>query len=780
MKTPNPGRDVAAWIVLLVALALAPGSLAAPPQWALPEHHYRIAVMVDPGVSERINAPVGVRLDFADIFSQNAIPGRIDLNSIQVVRFDPRTGGPLSRPEFPNEYAIPHQLTGDWGNDEAGWVWWRMADRQALDYHIYFDTLDHGRMPPPTTLGLVGIGDSFHYNDGQPGYTTGGEVDWDGDGLPDRIVATVRAYEYSMPLEDRLGYTVKFYRNRGTARDQLYDDFVRLKADDGNFLLGSGQMYLSLSPMDWNEDSLMDFIGFRTTSLFVVENTGRRDANNVYIFRQPREVMQVHGESEFRETLPETVGNRSFYLNRFTFADWEGDGRQDLLFTVGHYHATAQTNPRLSVIPYGPFLAFFEVFRNIGLDESNNPRFANPVVLRDDRNRPITTATGAEPAYEDRDGDGDFDLVFSDWSGRPLEGARTMWAENVGSREAPLFIMPLPAPPPWENNERAYDSARELYPRPTAFSVDSVDWDADGLLDLVCATYSNTILFHRNLGTLMNPVFDRGETILADGQPINLVNWLDPQAEEPSHWGPQGPGEATAAAMQSRVIDWNGDGRLDLFVTGQRWQVQYFENIGTRAQPRFSKGREVRCDGDPYEFSWRSKLGAGDLDGDGRVEFVVTSDRDNVFYAYEDAPDQSDPAVLNVRIKYPLRLETGQPVRGFFYDANNNGDNHSLLVDWNADGLLDLINGSLYAVRYYENVGTPTAPLFRAHGPFRAGGRIIQTYNHASAFDAADWNGDGRLDLIMAAESPSTLHLFDRSFIENDLPAASLGGVESR
>ena len=114
---------------------------------------------------------------------------------------------------------------------------------------------------------------------------------------------------------------------------------------------------------------------------------------------------------------------------------------------------------------------------------------------------------------------------------------------------------------------------------------------------------------------------------------------------------------------------------------------------------------------------------------------------------------------------------------------NNNSDNHTLLVDWDDDGDLDLINGTLWAVWYYENVGTSKAAKFKAHGKFKQGGEELHVFDHACSFDAADWTGDGQLDLILGTEAPSdspqggVLHLFERNFLEGTVPEATVGAL---
>jgi hypothetical protein len=232
--------------------------------------------------------------------------------------------------------------------------------------------------------------------------------------------------------------------------------------------------------------------------------------------------------------------------------------------------------------------------------------------------------------------------------------------------------------------------------------------------------------------------------------------------------------------------DWDGDGDLDLFATGQRWETKYFENTGSREIPVFVTGQTVTVNGVTDELAWRSKVSIGDLDADGTMELVIHSDRDNAFHLCDRKTEQSDPRRLDFTLGPTLKLESGAPVTGWFGGQNNNGDNHTLLADWDADGDLDLINGTLWAVYYYENTGSPTTPQFKAHGKFQSNGKDLQVYDHACSFDVADWNEDGQLDLVQGTESPSdqphgaVLHLFDRRYLEGRLPVVTIGHLETQ
>ena len=816
------------------------------PQWVVPSG-YRISVVVDPGSSERLHTPVGAAIDFRQIFRSRSIAGRLDIHSIRIVRYHPSSGKAiLYHGRYPG-YEIPYRLTGDFPNEDSGIIWWRMKDNSATHFHIYFDSLADGKKNWPEVMGLVGVGDTFHYNDGKTGFAGNvalhsqyWHIDWDGDNVRDLIGFGYRVYEYGMPLEKELGNWVYFHKNIGTSEKPLFAPRYRVKGDGGQYLT-TRRLAQNMFPSDWDGDGDIDFHGMDGTDFLLFENTGKRDRNKLWILKQPRVISQLKEESEFRGSLlPLLVPRkRGFSFRGERMVDWEGDGDLDLIASFRRANRIGEVDPRRGIYPYGVNLMIFELFQNRGRSENGTPVFEPPEVIRDERGLPLTSfsvATGGAE-YIDYDGDGDRDLLFHDATSQPLDGGQLMFAENVGTREKPLFIMPIPllqisdspffvdwnqdgrfdlvaggeffenvnpasgnlgsrkeSPAPLGTYKpRPYSfpkfvsrgMAQQVHPKIMTYFTACVDWDEDGALDLVSGFHSN-IVFYRNQGTTLDPTFCRGVKLRAGGKPIYMPNWLDPQAAEPAHWGPQGPSEPIYGWLNPTVRDWDSDGDLDLFVTGQRWQLKYFENTGTRAQPVLARGREVRCQGDPHEFSWRSKVSVGDLDGDGKAEFVVTSHQDNIFYMYLPQERQEDPTVLEVSRGPALTLEDGEPVKGWYGTQNNNGDNHSQLVDWDGDGDLDLINGSLWAVWYYENVGSPTKPLFQARGRFKAGGEVIHTFNHAGSFDAADWSGDGRMDLVMGTECPSdqpmggVLHLFDRSFIENDLPSAKIIGVERR
>lgn len=815
------------------------------PEWAIPDNLCRVAVTVERGSARRTNCPVGVEINFENLFKDAGIPGQLDRNSLRVVQYDPAAGRPVGYDR--GGIAVPHQMTGDFANDGAGRIWWRMRDENAVHYHIYFDSSAHGRKPPPVRLGLVGIGDSFHYNNGQSGpapvhplHSQYWHIDWDGDGLRDLIGYAYQRYEYGVRLEKNMGNGIYFLKNIGTPREPLFAPRRQLKADDGRYLL-TDLLPQNMFPVDWTKDGHVDFIGVDSRkNLLLWENTGSRDRNQLHVLKQPRVLAALQGVSDFRSQAAGVIRKPTFYIRAINPVDWQGDGGQDLIVSWANTNILRQVDSKKGVIPYGAPLMIFELLEHLSTESDGTPVYAPPRVITEERGLPLNAATYATGgvAYGDWDGDGDNDLLFQDVTSRPLDGGRLMFAENFGTRRQPVFLMPIPilkindSPQivDWnedgvfdliaggeffENTNRltggtaerpvrsttpagtrlphawsypqlvSRGPARQRDPEMLGHWATSVDWDGNGTLDIVRGMTSHVQIFF-NRGTNLNPVFEPGVNLTAGGSDINMPNWLDLESDPPFDRGPQGMGEAKHSWLNPTVVDFDGDRDLDLFVTSQRWQTVYFENVGTRTRPVLARGREVRYQGNPHEFSWRSKVSLGDIDADGIVDLVVTSDQDNIFYAYQPALNQTNPAELAFDTRRPLLLESGAPVTGWYGGQNNNGDNHSLLVDWDNDGDLDLINGSLWHVHYYENIGTPARPSFRGHGRFKAGGEDLSVFRHAGSVDAADWNGDGRLDLVVSTENPSDqplgeiIHLFDREFVENNLPKASLGSLEKK
>jgi len=133
-----------------------------------------------------------------------------------------------------------------------------------------------------------------------------------------------------------------------------------------------------------------------------------------------------------------------------------------------------------------------------------------------DRDGRLDSGDRAWPCLCDWDDDGDFDLLIGGGYGWPRI------VINDGTRNRPAFREParifsegepirfvrnrlLGAPANWHDMG---------YPYP-----DFVEWDMDGLRDLVCANETNRIFWYKNIGTRKQPKFGPRCQVLCDGYP---------------------------------------------------------------------------------------------------------------------------------------------------------------------------------------------------------------------------------------------------------------------
>ena len=184
---------------------------------------------------------------------------------------------------------------------------------------------------------------------------------------------------------------------------------------------------------------------------------------------------------------------------------------------------------------------------------------------------------------------------------------------------------------------------------------------------------------------------------------------------------PEKPVMITGTASAVHAVDWNGDGRIDLLVGDIGGNVYLIRNEGTPKKYAFGKPRQLKAGG----------------------------------------------KALHV-----------------------NGDAGPFACDWDGDGLIDLLVGAGDgSVWFYRNVGSATAPELAAgvllvppgDASFGANSPKTPRRGIRSKVCAVDWNGDGRLDLLVgdfATQKPDRPEPTSAEQAEHEKVRKTLASVE--
>ena len=290
--------------------------------------------------------------------------------------------------------------------------------------------------------------------------------------------------------------------------------------------------------------------------------------------------------------------------------DWNNDGRVDLI--VGETLSTGNGQIR--------------VYLNTGT--TTNPVFGNSIIAQTNTGDlliPVTGTGGITPRLADLSSDGDPDLVVG------LPNGQIQYWLNIGTRTQPIFALPqvLQAGVAGSKTDISVGSAA---------TVDVIDWDNNGTLDLVTGSLDGRVRVFLNSAT--SGSLDFGAAFVIQNGTGDLV--------------------VPTGRSSVSVVDLNYDGRKDLVLGNADGQALLYRNIGSDAQPRFDGFVPLTAGGAEINLAGfvRSQPYVADLNGDGRPDLVLgaTDGKVRLFSSLDSTVPEVIPTIAGGEYSHAFEL----------------------------------------------------------------------------------------------------------------------------
>ncbi len=603
-------------------------------------------------------------------------------------------------------------------------------------------------------------------------------VDWDGDSLVDILGLS------------RRGGGLRFIKNVGTKQKPLYRSL-----HENVKLLESGPFYRWFDVLDYNRDGKWDIAGWYADPHRETEI----QSLNIYLNKGLPEAPQW-------DTLKAQYasGDMITFGGRMEIADWDDDGKEDIILArsnMAHIFkadmGTEEDSPHRpstyggfrDTAVYNPTVGGFYFLKNM-TESVNEPVFAEPEPVLVDGEKYLTYV-GPYPSVYDLDGDGLKDLIFG------TQKPGLIFLKNTGTKGKPALteagkLTTVNGEPVFSSFALRFEPADMngdgvddfvtgayfgnqdrffLYTQTNArtgqngwrfddylaiktgeetpiygagnSSVDPVDWDGDGDLDLLLGSEPAMPTIVMNSGSDRDRKYEAPQWLrFVDGDYMETYSSLEGDG---SHWGPL---EWYSDRYAPRAADWDGDGVLDLISGSMGRRLYFFKGERVDGELRFHRPVNFKRGGRDFVVPDRQFPEVTDVNGDGRMDLIVNNMTPEMCLFYGDGSTTLQEPVV-------LRHPDGSLMKPQDHWQRRQGNRMGMsLTDWDLDGRRDLVVYQFHeGIFFYKGVNDST---------YQQGRRLLRLFSHMAGCSVTDWDHNGIPDLLIGGD--------ERRMIEVDRP----------